>query len=263
MTLEPAEIVDAGCESAASGGIRRRIRRVGPFGSRRIPSDRLRFRASAPRDPTDPGSARGGAPAPVFDPASVREFRFLGHGWSPATGAVELRYALDDRRFTETFRFPAADPGIVAARGPAIARAVRLLHLVAGVSYYKAAVPHEIAVDGPAPAPATARALELLWTGGLGEFAWHNDLPWIGSGIRFPAAGDAPPPAPPAGLSPRSLVPVGGGRTRRWRSPPWPGPARTSWRSRWAASPRPTRPPPRRACRSSTSSADWTRRSSN
>ena len=157
-------------------------------------------------------SARGGAPAPVFDPASVREFRFLGHGWSPATGAVELRYALDDRRFTETFRFPAADPGIVAARGPAIARAVRLLHLVAGVSYYKAAVPHEIAVDGPAPAPATARALELLWTGGLGEFAWHNDLPWIGSGIRFPAAGDAPPPAPPAGLSPRSLVPVGGGK---------------------------------------------------
>jgi len=94
-------------------------------------------------------SARGGAPAPVFDPASVREFRFLGHGWSPATGAVELRYALDDRRFTETFRFPAADPGIVASRGPAIARAVRLLHLVAGVSYYKAAVPHEIAVDGP------------------------------------------------------------------------------------------------------------------
>ncbi len=153
-----------------------------------------------------------GAPAPVFDPASVREFRFLGHGWSPATGHVDLRYALDGRRFTETFRFPAADPGIVAARGPAIARAVRLLHLVAGVSYYKAAVPHEIAVDGPAPPPATARALEVLWTGGLGEFAWENDLPWIGSGIRFPAAAADPPPAGPAGLRARSLVPVGGGK---------------------------------------------------
>jgi hypothetical protein len=152
------------------------------------------------------------APAPVFDPASVREFRFVGHTWSPATGHVELRYALDDRRFTETFRFPSADPGVVAARGPAIARAVRLLHLVAGVSYYKAAVPREIAVDGPAPAAATARALELLWTGGLGEFAWHNDLPWIGGGIRFPAADAGPPPAPPAGLRARSLVPVGGGK---------------------------------------------------
>jgi hypothetical protein len=153
-----------------------------------------------------------GAPAPVFDPAAVREFRFLGHAWSPATGHVELRYALDDRRFTETFRFPSADPGAVAARGPAIARAVRLLHLVAGVSYYKAAVPREIAIDGPAPAPATARALELLWTGGLGEFAWHNDLPWIGGGIRFPAAPADPPPAGPAGLRARSLVPVGGGK---------------------------------------------------
>ena len=157
-------------------------------------------------------SARGRAPAPAFDPASVRGFRFLGHRWSPATGVVELRYALDDRRFTETFRFPAADPGVVAARGPAVERAVRLLHLVAGVSYYKAAVPPEIAVDGPPPAPATARALELLWTGGLGEFAWHNDLPGIGSGIRFPDAGAEPPPAPPAGLRERSLVPVGGGK---------------------------------------------------
>ena len=157
-------------------------------------------------------STRGGAPAPVFDPASVREFRFLRHAWSPATGVVELQYALDERRFTETFRFPVADPGVVAARGDAIGRAVRLLHLVAGVSYYKAAVPHGIAVDGPPPAPATARALELLWTGGLGEFAWHNDLPWISSGIRFPSADGDPAPAPPAGLPARSLVPVGGGK---------------------------------------------------
>ena len=57
-------------------------------------------------------SARGGAPAPVFHPASVREFRFLRHAWSPATGVVGLHYALDERRFTETFRFPAADPGM-------------------------------------------------------------------------------------------------------------------------------------------------------
>jgi hypothetical protein len=156
-------------------------------------------------------STRGQA-APAFDPASVREFRFVGHTWSPATGHVELRYGLDDRPFIETFRFPAADPGIVAARGPAIARAVRLLHLVAGVSYYKAAVPREIVVDGAPPSPATAGALELLWTGGLGEFAWHNDLPWLGGGIRFPAASADPPPAAPAGLRARTLVPVGGGK---------------------------------------------------
>ena len=134
----------------------------------------------------------------------------MGTVGRPATGAVELGYALDDRRFTETFRFPAADPGIVAARGAAIARAVRLLHLVAGVSYYKAAVPPEIAVDGPAPAPATARALELLWTGGLGEFAWHNDLPWIGQ--RDPLPGRRRRAAARAARRPVAPVARAGGR---------------------------------------------------
>ncbi len=94
----------------------------------------------------------------------------------------------------------------------ALDRAVRLLHLVAGVSYFKAAVPPRIQVGGPPPGATTARFLGRLYTQGLGEFAWRNDLPRIGAGIVFPAGEEAQGPAPAAGLAARSLVPIGGGK---------------------------------------------------
>lgn len=152
------------------------------------------------------------APAPAFAPESVRAFRFTERAADWSTGVVRLSYALDDRhRFTETFTFPAPRAALAPDRVAALDAAVALLHLVAGVSYFKAAVPPRIEVEGPAPAPATARALERLYTLGLGEFAWRNDLPRVGHGIAFPGDG-ASSPAPALGLAPRSLVPVGGGK---------------------------------------------------
>ena len=157
-------------------------------------------------------SGRGPATVPAFVPASVEAFRFTGRTSDWTSGVVRLGYALDERSFTETFRFPVPGAPLDAARLAALDRAVALLHLMAGVSYFKAAVPPRIEVEGHAPSPATAAALGRLWTGGLGEFAWENRLPEIGRGIAFPAASAPPPPAPAAGLAARSLVPVGGGK---------------------------------------------------
>jgi len=153
------------------------------------------------------------ASAPSFAPGSVRAFRFTGWSADWDAGAVDLRYSLDDeRRFTESYRFAPAAEALTRERREALDRAARLLHLVAGVSYYKAAVPPRVEIDGPLPSPATARFLGRLYTQGLGEFAWHNRLPDIGRGIAFPSS-EAPAPAPaPAGLSARSLVPIGGGK---------------------------------------------------
>lgn len=152
------------------------------------------------------------APAPAFVPASVGAFRFTGWSADWTTGSLELGYALDALPFTEPYRFPAPAAPLDEARRAALGRAAALLHLVAGVSYFKAAVPPRIEIAGGRPSPATAAALGRLYTGGLGEFAWHNRLPAIGRGIVFPAAAGEPPPAPAAGLAPRSLVPVGGGK---------------------------------------------------
>ena len=148
-----------------------------------------------------------------FVPGSVRAFRFTGWSADWDGGAVNLRYALDDdHHFTESYRFPPpAGGGLTDARRAALDRAARLLHLVAGVSYYKTAVPPRIEIEGRLPGAATARYLGRLYTQGLGEFAWHNRLPGIGRGITFPE-GEGPPAAAPAGLGARSLVPVGGGK---------------------------------------------------
>ena len=155
------------------------------------------------------------ASATAFSPRSVGAFRFTGWTADWDAGVVDVRYALDDdHHFTESYRFPVfADRHLSDDRRAALDRAARLLHLVAGVSYYKAAVPPRVEIEGPAPSPATARYLGRLYTQGLGEFAWSNGLPEIGRGIVFPSdAGAAVAPALPAGLERRSLVPVGGGK---------------------------------------------------
>ena len=152
--------------------------------------------------------------AATFAPRSVRAFRFTGWSADWEAGVIDVRYALDDHhRFTESYRFPVfAERHLSDARRAALDRAARLLHLVAGVSYYKAAVPPRIEIEGPPPSPATARFLGRLYTQGLGEFAWSNGLPEIGRGIVFPSAAAPAAASAPAGLEARTLVPVGGGK---------------------------------------------------
>jgi len=52
-----------------------------------------------------------------------------------------------------------------------VQRAVRLLHLIAGVSYYKAAVPPQVVIEGDPIDADTAALLENVYRHGLGEFA--------------------------------------------------------------------------------------------
>ncbi len=154
------------------------------------------------------------ASATTFAPRSVGAFRFTGWSADWDAGVVDLRYALDDdHHFTESYRFPVfAERRLGDARRAALDRAARLLHLVAGVSYFKAAAPPRIEIEGAPPSAETARFLGRLYTQGLGEFAWTNRLPEIGRGVVFPSGQDAAEPPAPAGLTPRSLVPVGGGK---------------------------------------------------
>ncbi len=136
------------------------------------------------------------ASAATFAPRSVRAFRFTG--WSADWEAGVIDVALRARRRPPLHRVvppSRSSPSATSsdARRAALDRAARLLHLVAGVSYYKAAVPPRIEIEGTPPSPATARFLGRLYTQGLGEFAWSNGLPEIGRGIVFPSAAGRPP----------------------------------------------------------------------
>jgi hypothetical protein len=132
----------------------------------------------------------------AFDPARFETFRFTERCYEH--GAAVLGYALDDEvEFVERIRFP-------GAVGEPSEGLLELLHLVAGVSYYKAAAPPLL--DAPA-----SPLLEALYTDGLAEFGHVNGID-VWERVRF-----AHPPAEARVAAPLDLprctaVPVGGGK---------------------------------------------------
>ena len=143
------------------------------------------------------------------DPREARAFRFVRHRYRD--GEIELVYAFDDGpELIERIGFPDA-PTLLPEREPSFAQALRMLHWIAGVSYYKAGVPPEIRIDDEPPDSSTAAFLERLYQHGLGEFGWHNGIDLRGR-IRFPSSQTVASTAMSAGLQRRSLVPIGGGK---------------------------------------------------
>jgi hypothetical protein len=144
-----------------------------------------------------------------FDPAAFETFRFLSREIDNA-GRVSLRYSLDDRiEFVERFELPEGTHVSDADR-ERVNGILSLLHWTAGVSYYKTATTPSVDCD-PGP-PAAARLLDALYSEGLGEFAFTNQLPALPR-PEFPAAASPTAPAvAPSASSHRTLVPIGGGK---------------------------------------------------
>jgi hypothetical protein len=148
----------------------------------------------------------------TFDRAAIRSFRFVRCGFDAASGVATLAYAFDDGpELVETVTIPGAPFALDSERAAAVERALRLLHLVAGVSYYKAAVPPEIAIDGYAIDADTAALLQTIYRNGLGEFAYRNGLSLEGK-LAFPANATDHTVGNPGGLGDSALVAIGGGK---------------------------------------------------
>ncbi len=167
----------------------------------------------------------------LVDPRTTQSFRFLRRDY--AVGVASLVYAFDDGpELVERVVFPDA-PALQPARVAAFDAALDLLHVIAGVSYYKAGVPADISVESTQLDTTTATFLEALYFHGLGEFAYHNKLDLRGR-IRFPVClpdagrdpvskmgkGEMEPGLRRSGgqqnnasaLPRRTLVPIGGGK---------------------------------------------------
>jgi UDP-N-acetyl-alpha-D-muramoyl-L-alanyl-L-glutamate epimerase len=143
----------------------------------------------------------------TINPRLTQSFRFVRATY--ADGVAELAYAFDQgEEMVERIRFPDA-PMLPPERQQAFDAALSLLHLIAGVSYYKAGVPPTIELD-PLDGQ-TAELADALYLHGLAEFAYRNGLDLRGR-IAFPRGGAAPAPAPALNLPKRTLVPIGGGK---------------------------------------------------
>jgi UDP-N-acetyl-alpha-D-muramoyl-L-alanyl-L-glutamate epimerase len=134
----------------------------------------------------------------LSDPRKARAFRFVRHEYGD--GEARLVYAFDDGpEMIESVGFPDAPP-LSPAGQVAFDAALRLLHLIAGVSYFKAGIPSEIRIENASPDATTAEFLEQVYVHGLAEFAYQNKLDLRGR-IRFPSSrhpGASRDPAPAA-----------------------------------------------------------------
>lgn len=156
----------------------------------------------------------------TIQPRLTQVFRFVRCSY--ADGVAELAYAFDDgEELVERIRFPNA-PAIPAGHVAAFEAALKLLHLIAGVSYYKAGVPPKIEVASGPLDDATAELLDQLYLHGLAEFAYRNGLDLRGR-INFPRSTTSLSPlggegrgegslSPQLNLPQRTLVPIGGGK---------------------------------------------------
>ena len=82
--------------------------------------------------------------------------------------------------------------------------------MVAGVSYFKVGAPPR--VEAPKPVPAAAAALfTAIYTKGMAEYAYRNDLPHV-LDLTVGTPGVAEPAAPVDNADARPLSAVGGGK---------------------------------------------------
>jgi UDP-N-acetyl-alpha-D-muramoyl-L-alanyl-L-glutamate epimerase len=147
---------------------------------------------------------------------AISSFRFTHRSLEP-DGTVRLGYALDDIAFEEVFELP--EPTVSS---PAEQPLLDLLHWVAGVSYYKAAIPEMVTFESSAgPSPSAIRLLHALYSEGLGEFAVVNELerlpnPQFDQAVTQPGDAAEIDSTAPASMGEkrvrRLLVPVGGGK---------------------------------------------------
>jgi len=138
--------------------------------------------------------------------------RFPSSAFDPATGVATFDYTLSGPgelalTFTETIEFPVAPSRAVPE---SFYRILELLHVVAGVSYYKVGAPPR--VEAPTPVPVEAAALfTAVYTKGLAEYAYRNDLPHV-LDLTVEVPGTVASAAPVDNADGRPLSAVGGGK---------------------------------------------------
>ena len=138
-------------------------------------------------------------------------FNFVGYQYDAATGKATLSYAVDGHDLNEEISFPWAPWPVDASRQAAFFQALEILHLVAGVSYYKAGLAARIEPGESSIDEIMAGFLNELYVQGLGEFAYVNKLDLSGL-INFEVSEDESKGSLDIDLPERALVAMGGGK---------------------------------------------------
>ncbi|WP_327029000.1 hypothetical protein OG989_28280 [Micromonospora sp. NBC_01740] len=142
-------------------------------------------------------------------------FTFPSYSIDLSTGEVLFDYALTgpdgEQRFTEVVTLPLPDAPPSDETVATLGRVLELLHVVAGVSYYKAAAPPRLVLPAPL-GPAAAELVTAVYTKGLAEYAYRNQLPHVLELRPEVPAGTVTPAREYDDSDRRPLSAVGGGK---------------------------------------------------
>jgi hypothetical protein len=138
-------------------------------------------------------------------------FSFTGYHYDAVSGRATLSYAVDGQELNEEITFPWAPWPVDASRQAAFFKALEILHLIAGISYYKAGLAETIDTGDSNIDEDLANFLNELYVQGLGEFAYLNELD-LSALINFKSTGSEPSEALDIDLPERALVAMGGGK---------------------------------------------------
>jgi hypothetical protein len=133
------------------------------------------------------------------------------------SGRVSLGYALTSKggartSFEETFDLPDALLAPASADDPAVSQALLGLHLAAGTSYWKTCIPQGLVVENASLSEEDAEFWTAVYTQGLGEFFYRNQIDPVGRASFRAAAGSDRPGASARPASGPALLLWGGGK---------------------------------------------------
>ncbi len=159
----------------------------------------------------------------TYETFIFEDFRF-----DPDTGALSLRYSLDEELyFEEQWNFPISPPSpllnqeeeSLAAFKNQLQSAIQGLWIMCGISYYKAHLPKNILIKNIVLSKSQAVFFDKIYLHGLGEFFYENKIDPRGL-INFPYEKKernvednsfSPSVSQSLNLS-GTLIPVGGGK---------------------------------------------------
>jgi UDP-N-acetylmuramoylalanine--D-glutamate ligase len=139
-----------------------------------------------------------------------QSFSFLGWELNLDNRQLSLHYSIEEiGQVTETLTFPTFK--IESDRVKAVNSACDLIHLMCGISYYKAGLAKEIVFEGSLPNKGMAEFIEKTWFHGLGELAFENNFS-LKTHINIPFDDNVTSQPTDLNLSHKSLIPLGGGK---------------------------------------------------
>lgn len=115
----------------------------------------------------------------------IKDFIFKKYHFDEKTGILTLSYQADDLySFEEKITFPGAPFSI--KNQVILDKCLHLLHIAAGISYYKAVSADNVIVETQPLLPKEASFFDVFYLMGLGQFAYQNNVDLRGK-IHFPS----------------------------------------------------------------------------